>query len=399
MGPEKTLHVTMLGGFSLSYGGKTIDDSTRAMKLWTLLEYLITFRNREISQNELIELLWPEAQSENPINALKTMVHRLRAVLTELGYVDGREMILQKRGSYTWNVNLPARLDIEQFESLCREAEEPGSADEQALACYMAAISLYKGDFLPRSNLEVWATPIHTYYHIMYINAVRQAIELLKKHERNQDIVDICSVALGIDAYDEYLHYNLILALYKLGKQQAAINQYESMSDLFFNYFGITPSEEMAALYREIIKANQHVEKDLQIIREQLREKEAQAGAFFCKYEFFKDIYRVQARAVARSGMSIYICLITVTDKQGRPLEGKAINTVMTRLGVCVRESLRKGDVYSRYSVAQYIMMLPSVTYEDSRRVIERILNRYRGRHSILDASFNYNMEPVEPML
>ncbi len=399
MQQDDVLRINMLGKFSISYAGKTIDDSKRTMKLWTLLEYLITYRGRDIAQSELLDLLWSEPQSGNPINALKTMIHRLRAVLSELKYVDGRDMILQKRGSYTWNNNLPMVLDIDLFERCCTMAETPGLQDDKALDYYFEAIKLYRGDFLPRSNSEPWATPSHTYYHIMYINAVRRTVEMLKKSHRYEDIANVCAVALKIDAYDEFLHFNLIDSLAKMGNQQEALNQYKAMSDLFFDCFGITPSEEMAALYREIIKSNRDVERDLATIHEQLRENENLPGAFFCKYEFFKDIYRVQARSVARSGMSIYICLITATDRRGNQLEGKALNTTMTRLASCVRESLRRGDVYSRYSPSQFIMMLPSVTYEDSRRIIERIFNKYRSKYSLGDLSLNYNMEPLEPAL
>ena len=55
---KEILQVNMFGEFSLTYGGATIDDSgSRSKKLWTLLEYLLVFRDREITQNELIELL------------------------------------------------------------------------------------------------------------------------------------------------------------------------------------------------------------------------------------------------------------------------------------------------------------------------------------------------------
>ena len=53
---KEILQVNMFGEFSLTYGGATIDDSgSRSKKLWTLLEYLLVFRDREITQNELIE--------------------------------------------------------------------------------------------------------------------------------------------------------------------------------------------------------------------------------------------------------------------------------------------------------------------------------------------------------
>ena len=69
------LKINMLGEFSISCGSKTADGSlSRSKKLWTLLEYLVAFRDREVSQNELIELLWPEGETENPANTLKTII-------------------------------------------------------------------------------------------------------------------------------------------------------------------------------------------------------------------------------------------------------------------------------------------------------------------------------------
>ena len=55
------LRICMLGGCSLSYGDRTVDDSRQhARKPWLLLEYLVTFRNREIPLEELADLLYPE---------------------------------------------------------------------------------------------------------------------------------------------------------------------------------------------------------------------------------------------------------------------------------------------------------------------------------------------------
>lgn len=52
------LRVCMFGEFSLSMNGQTINDSdNRSKKIWLLLAYMIYFRSRGISQEELIELL------------------------------------------------------------------------------------------------------------------------------------------------------------------------------------------------------------------------------------------------------------------------------------------------------------------------------------------------------
>lgn len=79
MGTDSPLYINMLGEFTLRYGENVISDQEgRSKKLWLLIEYLVTFRGKEISQNDLIDLLWPDDSNGNPANTLKTLVHRAR---------------------------------------------------------------------------------------------------------------------------------------------------------------------------------------------------------------------------------------------------------------------------------------------------------------------------------
>ncbi len=49
---DKLIRVAMLGGFRLEAGGKSVQDTdARTHQLWHLIEYLIAFRRREISQD------------------------------------------------------------------------------------------------------------------------------------------------------------------------------------------------------------------------------------------------------------------------------------------------------------------------------------------------------------
>ena len=71
---------TMFGQFSRSYRDKRLcENEYRGSKMILLLEYLISQRGTEITQNELIDLLWSD--SKNPANALKTLLHRTSCLL------------------------------------------------------------------------------------------------------------------------------------------------------------------------------------------------------------------------------------------------------------------------------------------------------------------------------
>lgn len=96
-----SVSVSMLGGFGIEVNGNLLtDEINRSQKPWNVLCYLIMHRDRNVSQSELIELFWPEENSSNPVNALKTLLYRVRAMLEPL-FPSETPPILSQRGSYS----------------------------------------------------------------------------------------------------------------------------------------------------------------------------------------------------------------------------------------------------------------------------------------------------------
>jgi len=393
------LKIQMLGGISLRYADQEINDQdNRSKKLWLLLAYIITFRDKDLAQADFVELMWPNEESSNPGNALKTLFHRVRAMLNQLGYQSGHTMIVQDNGTYGWNNKLNFSVDVDEFEDLYRKGCRVDGNDEK-LKYFSGALDIYKGDFLPKYAMEPWVLPINAYYHSMYMRLIHDTLELLVEREAYEEVVRRCNFAISIDPYDEFLYYNMILSLVRMGNQQAALAQYQKVTELFYTSFGVTPSEELTALYKEVVRTTNNMETDLSVIKQYLQEKENKGGAFYCEYEFFKNIYRLQARSLARSGQAVHLGLLTLSNASGGKLQQRILNNAMAKLNDCIRLSLRKGDVYSRYSVSQYIIMLPAANYENARIVLARIAGRFRRENPHSQALVNYALHPLEPLL
>ncbi len=393
---DNTLIIQMLGGFSISLSENIISDQNdRSKKVWAILAYLIAFRDREISQRELIELLWGDGNIKSHANALKTLLYRVRRVLEVLKIESSRKIIKTRRGYYSWNNDVPVLVDTEEFDRMVTAAEETLD-DTEKLDIQLKALSLYKGDFLPNISGALWAVSLCANYHSKYIKLIYDTVLRLDEASRFDEIIALCRKAVAIDPYDEQLHRSLIRTHIRVGAQKEALRHYEYVTDLFFNHFGITPSEEFQSLYKEIIKTDNNAEHDLNRIKDNLCEKNVNPGPYLCEYEVFKDIYRLEARISARTGQASYISVISLTGPNELPLSPKALNASMNRIKYIISSSLRRGDIFTRYSVSQYLLMLQSVSLEKSHMVISRILSNYKKAYPKSKAEIHFRIFPLE---
>ena len=391
-----TLQVQMLGQFTLRYGDRTISDSDdRSRRVWSLLAYMLYNHGRSFAQEELIHLYWSNSEkSADPGNALKSIFHRIRTALDKLQPGLGRLLIRRKAGRYFWNNVMPLSLDIEDFEAHFHAAEAAGD-DDVRLAEYQAALALYAGDPLPRITDEIWTIPIVAYYHSLYTRAAAGAIELLEKQERTAEAVALCRRAIHIEPYQEDLYEHLMRGLLRTGDMKGAMSVYEEMSELLFAHFGVMPSETLRTLYRQATRTVNDRTLTMDEVCSQLAEPAPHGGAMVCEYDFFKILYRAEARSIARNGHSANICLLSVSGKDGEMLARRSLDPAMNNLQVLVQNNLRRGDVIARCSISQYIILLPQANYENSRMVADRLVSAFYRRYPHSPARLRYTVQPL----
>lgn len=391
-----TLQVQMLGQFTLRYGDRTISDSDdRSRRVWSLLAYMLYNHGRSFAQEELIRLYWSNSEkSADPGNALKSIFHRIRTALDKLQPGLGRLLIRRKAGRYFWNNVMPLSLDIEDFEAHFHAAEAVGD-DDVRLAEYQAALALYAGDPLPRVTDEIWTIPIVAYYHSLYTRAAAGAIELFEKQERTAEAVALCRRAIHIEPYQEDLYEHLMRGLLRTGDMKGAMSVYEEMSEQLFAHFGVMPSETLRTLYRQATRTVNDRTLTMDEVCSQLAEPAPHGGAMVCEYDFFKILYRAEARSIARNGHSANICLLSVSDKDGEMLARRSLDPAMNNLQVLVQNNLRRGDVIARCSISQYIILLPQANYENSRMVADRLVSAFYRRYPHSPARLRYTVQPL----
>lgn len=394
---EKSLFISMLGSFEISYYNQKITENlNRSKKMWNLLGYMLTHKDRHITQEEYIDLLWPNGVSNNPVNALKTLLYRLRSLLQPLSSDINEAFILSSKGSYYWNPNVPVLLDTEIFTKLCQQGNRTDLPSHERIKIFKLASNIYEGDFLSKHVNELWVLPLSTNYHNIYMNMMNTFLHLLETNQKFEEMNSYCAKAIQIDAFDENLHCYFIRSLLKQNKYTAALNHYEAATELLYQNLGVKPSSMLRNLYLEIINTQKTLETDLELIQIDLKEAEINSGAFVCDYGIFQETYRLISRQSNRDGRSVFIALITVSDYNGEIPPLKILDTTMKQLLDTIVECLRQGDVVSKYSGAQYVILLPSVTYEDGCLVLERILKTFHQNNRRNTLLVKYKLRQLE---
>ena len=396
---SKCVQVTMLGNFTLQLDTQTVDsDSNRMRKVWLLIAYLIYNRNHRSSRSQFLELICNDGEEiEDYTGKLKALCYRARILLNQLGEKVGHELIVYKNGSYEWNNDYPLSLDVEEFDQLCNAAAKEQDNDAR-LELYLQAFELYRGDFLSKLSMEPWVMPITAYYHQQYLACIEEALSIVETRSDWETAEILCRRALVIEPYSETLYQYLMRCLIAKSDRPGARIAYEQMSEILFDNFGVMPSEESRDLYREACRETNGQPLHIGSVRDQLREAEEAKGAVLCEYDFFKLLYQVQARAILRSGEVIHIALLSLHGRDDKPLSRRSLDCAMENLQAVTMRNLRLGDVVSRCSHSQLVVMLPQANYENSGMVCQRIIKAFYRQYPHSPADIRFSVQPLEPL-
>jgi diguanylate cyclase (GGDEF)-like protein len=140
-------------------------------------------------------------------------------------------------------------------------------------------------------------------------------------------------------------------------------------------------------------KDNKHI--DMMQLKRIIQETETIEGAYKVEYSGFKRIYRFIYRFVHRTGQKVQMVLFSIVRKSGSIEDEEMsmrLERTMMKLEDAVTTSLRRGDVGSRFSECQYVVILMDVNFENSKAVVERVMQKCKKE--ILDGDeFTINFE------
>ena len=385
MKEDEVIRFELLGTFS--WGSREDNcwkqNTASGKKALSFLQYLIVNHTRRIPAEELIGRFWSE-RSSDPVNALRSMVFKVRKYLKEM-FPGQENMIVTLDGCYAWNPEVQIELDTERFERACRKAkEQPGDKERKILS---EAISLYRGDFLSGNDSD-WAIPVRRFYQTLYLDACREALPLLQEGRHWMKMVEICERAQEVDfAAEDFMEYRM-QALISLGQPARAVEQYEQFSARLWEEFQIAPSERIERMHALALGICRGVQGNEDILK-LLAEGENDGRAFLCNFHVFQKIVTLERRHLRRSGGVTTLVIVRLRNQAVPATDSKRLERILM-------DGLRAGDPVSRLDATSYILMLTGSSPEHAQVVTERLDRAFHKAYSHSKACISFQISPME---
>lgn len=376
---ENKIKISLFGCVRLANGTVSLDEGViHSNRLLPLLVYFIVNRGAAIPNRQLCEQ-FVDGEYRNPEGTLKNLMYRLRGILKALG---PEEYICTLPGGYRWNPKLAVETDYEQFEQLCAQIEEEQDVRKKKDLC-MKAITCYNGNFSPGIAEETWLLPKGIQYQTQYVDTVKQLGDIYEKEQEWGLLEQLCRDVLVQEPLEEDIHCRLIRSLQRQKKYNQALAHHEGAKKLFYENFGIWNPKRLQQAFDEVTSDIGISTSNLETVLREFFEPKPPDGAFFCDYQVFQQICRLEMRRVGRIGISEYILLRTLR-RPGGLWSGAAIDSGLMAgaeaLEEILRDVLRIGDAVTRSGPAQFVVLLSSCAYEAGIAVAGRISREFKKK-------------------
>jgi YVTN family beta-propeller protein len=246
----------LLGPLEVTVDGTAVD--LGGLKQRALLAILLLHPNQPVHRDVLVDQLWgghPPAGAEHAVNVY---IWRLRKTLQA---ASGTQGVLTRQGAYLLQA-AEQQVDVALFERLAedgRRALAAGAAG-RASAVLGEALTLWRGAPLADFRFEPFAQSEIARLEKLRAGVVEDRIEADLALGRHAHVVSELEALVAADPLRERLHQQLMVALYRCGRQADALAVYQDARRTLAEELGIEPCQPLQQLERAILEQDPSLE-------------------------------------------------------------------------------------------------------------------------------------------
>ena len=236
------LEFRVLGPLEVREEGQPIEVGRQKQR--ALLAMLLLRRGEVVSMDALIEGLWGEDPPRTARAALQNYVSQLRAAL-------GSSTVVSQTGGYALEAG-PEQLDLSRFERLLAESRNAPATERERT--FQEALALWRGPPLAGLEFEPFAGAECPRLEELRAGAVEDLADAKLALGGGPELVAELETLIGQHPFRERLRGQLMLALYRAGRQVEALEAYRETRRTLVDELGIEPSEPLNELEQAILR-------------------------------------------------------------------------------------------------------------------------------------------------
>jgi len=235
--------VKLLGSLVVNTGtGETTLSGARQR---TALAFLALNARSVVSADRLIEELWGDDPPSDPMNSLQSQISQLRRVL-------GPDRVVKQGTGYLLDIE-PDAVDALRFERLVTAARGPSESASTAADALREGLALWRGAPLADIGDAPFARAEASRLEELRMAAVEDRIDADLAQGLHSSLVGELRTLVAQAPLRERLHGQLMLALYRSGRQAEALRAYDSARKLLTEELGLSPGPELRRLEAAIL--------------------------------------------------------------------------------------------------------------------------------------------------
>ena len=240
------MRARILGSFQLEEGGRHIPMG--GVRQRAVLVSLLLRANEVVPSDQLLMDLWGEDSPPSAANSLQAAISRLRRVLP-----PGR--LITRAPGYALRI-FPEELDVSQFEQLVSDGREALTAGDakQAARTLRQALSLWQGPALADFRYEPFAQAEIVRLEELHLTCLEERIEADLALGLASVLVAELRRLVSEHPVRERLRGQLMLALYRDGRQTEALEVYHEFRSVLRDELGLDPSPPLRELETAILR-------------------------------------------------------------------------------------------------------------------------------------------------
>lgn len=232
----------VLGPLEVTAGGGRVE--LGGVKQRSLLAVLLLHANQVVSRDHLVDALWGANPPITCNKSIQVYVSRLRKAI-------GGDRLVTRAPGYLLQVE-PAEYDLARFERLAGEAH--AAVPERAAAALREALGLWRGAPLADLAYEQFAQVEVARLEELRLAALDERIEADLALGAHSQLAGELEALVAAHPLRERFCHQLMLALYRCGRQAEALDAYRATRRALSEQLGLEPTESLRRLEERILR-------------------------------------------------------------------------------------------------------------------------------------------------